>query len=194
MKAKTARRLAESEFEDGPAPNRPALAEALLEALDREAELEGELEQLANRRLETSCALQDEVEKLGHSLADAMGQIEAIQGANATHMARVEKLEAALRQKDWDFAEEQTLRIGLEEWFEKYIPDQLSATQVAAMMGVSRSRVCELIDRGHLPGRKVGEHRRVNRRDFFTYHRNLEARQESAMAELAAFGEDESDV
>lgn len=154
MTPKQARRLAESEFEDGPAPDRTALTQALLEAL---------------------------------------GDIAAHEEALAVQARRIAKLEAALRQKDWDFAEEQTLRIGVEERFEKYIPDQLSTTQVAAMMGVSRPFVCSLIDSGKLPGRKVGKHRRVDRRDFFAFHRKWGAERESAMAELSATGEDESD-
>lgn len=40
--------------------------------------------------------LKAETKRLEHSLSDAMEQIEAIQGSNATHMARVAKLEAEL--------------------------------------------------------------------------------------------------
>ena len=47
----------------------------------------------ADVEAERACAAEDRVNKLEHSLSDAMEQIEAIQGSNAVHMARVEELE-----------------------------------------------------------------------------------------------------
>lgn len=102
MTPEQARRLAESALKDGPAPDRAALAQALLEALDDIAAHEEALavqvkrvdafDRLASRRLETACEIQAEVETLEHSVADAMEQIEAIQGSNAVHMARITEI------------------------------------------------------------------------------------------------------
>jgi excisionase family DNA binding protein len=63
---------------------------------------------------------------------------------------------------------------------------EVSPTQAASMMGMSRAQVRNLMDEGKLPFRMVGAHHRIR---VDAIHRWLDiedARQEAAMAELIA--------
>ena len=63
---------------------------------------------------------------------------------------------------------------------------EISPTEAAAMMGMSRAQVRKLLDDGALPFRMVGSHHRIR---LDAVHRWLEvedARQEAAMADLTA--------
>lgn len=77
-----------------------------------EQRMRGDIEELQRRLRESGESIEglaSENSRLEHSLADAMEQIAAIQGTNATHMARVEELEGLF--EDWrDTAQQQSQR------------------------------------------------------------------------------------
>jgi excisionase family DNA binding protein len=63
---------------------------------------------------------------------------------------------------------------------------ELSPTEAAQMMGMSRTQVRKLLDEGKLPFRMVGAHHRI-RLDAINHWLQIEdARQATAMAELIA--------
>jgi excisionase family DNA binding protein len=49
--------------------------------------------------------------------------------------------------------------------------DDLTTTEAAQLLGVSREWVARLVDRGELRGHRVGRHRRVSRHDALDYWR-----------------------
>jgi excisionase family DNA binding protein len=63
---------------------------------------------------------------------------------------------------------------------------EVSPTDAAAILGVSRAQVRKLIDDGKLPSRMVGSHRRIRLAAIEAWLDIEDARQEVAMAELMA--------
>jgi excisionase family DNA binding protein len=63
---------------------------------------------------------------------------------------------------------------------------EVSPTEAAAMMGMSRAQVRKLLDGGGLPFRMVGSHHRIRIEAIKRWLSIEDARQEKAMAELMA--------
>lgn len=72
------------------------------------------------------------------------------------------------------------------------LPDELTTTQAADQLGVSRPTVMKLIGSGELPAHMVGTHHRVRTADVTAFRRARLARQRAAFDELQAL-EDQLD-
>src|SRR4051794_17805305 len=65
------------------------------------------------------------------------------------------------------------------------LPDELTTGQAADILGVSRPTVVALIDRGELPARKLGTHRRIRTEDVLAFRAASTHARASALDELA---------
>ena len=63
---------------------------------------------------------------------------------------------------------------------------ELTTTQDAEVLGVSRPHVVQLLEEGQIPHRKVGKHRRIRVRDLMEHQRSARKRSEALLGELAA--------
>jgi excisionase family DNA binding protein len=70
------------------------------------------------------------------------------------------------------------------------VRDELTTTETAELLGMSRPTVIKLIEAGELPCRMVGTHRRVSRRDALAYEKALFEKRHQALAELTALDEE----
>ncbi len=64
-------------------------------------------------------------------------------------------------------------------------PEEMTTTQAADFLDVSRPFVIKLIDRGELPCRMVGKHRRVPRKALLEYRKKMFVQARKAADEMA---------
>lgn len=63
---------------------------------------------------------------------------------------------------------------------------ELTTQQAADFLNVSRPFVIGLLEKGEIPCRKVGRHRRVRLEDMMSYRKGIEGQRLNALDELAA--------
>jgi len=66
------------------------------------------------------------------------------------------------------------------------IKPELSTSEVAELLNVSRPYLVELLESGKIPFRKVGPRRRVLFEDVMAYKKRIDSQREQTLAELAA--------
>lgn len=70
------------------------------------------------------------------------------------------------------------------------IDAEITTGAAAELLHVSRPFVVGLIDKGELPARMVGAHRRVRLEDVLTYKRDSKARARTALKEMVAISQE----
>ena len=67
---------------------------------------------------------------------------------------------------------------------------QLTTTEAAQLLNVSRPHVITLLERGELPFEKVGTHRRIRLADVIAYRHTQDQRRRQALDDMVRQGED----
>ncbi|OJW20704.1 MAG: hypothetical protein BGO49_03770 [Planctomycetales bacterium 71-10] len=67
---------------------------------------------------------------------------------------------------------------------------ELTTTQAASLLGVSRPFLIAAMEKGRLPYRKVGTHRRVRPADLMEYKRSMERDRVQALEDLSALDQE----
>lgn len=67
---------------------------------------------------------------------------------------------------------------------------EITTQQAADLLNVSRPFVVGLVDKGELPARMIGSHRRVLLRDVLAYKAGSKARARGALTEMVAISQD----
>jgi len=71
------------------------------------------------------------------------------------------------------------------------VPEELTTSTAAGMLGISRPTLMKLIASGELPSHRVGSHHRLKADDVFAALRARRARERAAFAELMDLEDDE---
>ncbi|MBK8102718.1 MAG: helix-turn-helix domain-containing protein [Cellvibrionales bacterium] len=71
------------------------------------------------------------------------------------------------------------------------IHHELSTQEAANMLNVSRPHLVSLLEKGSLPFRKVGSHRRVQAKDVLEYKANIDQLRLETLNELTAFSQEQ---
>ncbi|MEJ7647684.1 MAG: helix-turn-helix domain-containing protein [Nakamurella sp.] len=64
------------------------------------------------------------------------------------------------------------------------MPDVLTTTVAADLLGISRPTLMKLVSQGVIPARRVGSHTRLKSKDVLEFRRNRKEQQRSALREL----------
>ncbi len=80
--------------------------------------------------------------------------------------------------------------LGDERFLLQRLPELLTTSQAAEILGVSRPTVVGLVDTGRLPASRVGTHRRIAAADLLAYRAEVEFDADQAMDELVGLSED----
>lgn len=70
------------------------------------------------------------------------------------------------------------------------VPNEVTTTMAAGMLGISRPSLMKLVREGELPTHKVGSHTRLYSKDVLAYRRNRLERQSKAFDELRTLEEE----
>lgn len=70
------------------------------------------------------------------------------------------------------------------------VDDDVTTGAAAKMLGISRTYLCTLVDRGELPCHYVGTHRRIKLQDVLAYANKRQASRREALDELSRISAD----
>jgi excisionase family DNA binding protein len=71
------------------------------------------------------------------------------------------------------------------------IHHELSTQEAANLLNVSRPHLVSLLEKGDLPFRKVGSHRRIQAKDVLDYKANIDRQRLATLNELTAFSQEQ---